>query len=258
MRLCVRVIGNIMVLKRMKIFNVLFFMAMVFAPVMVHAEYEYCSHFNPAYALCTVHSHNIGAVYENAPANPELADEINTMNEVIGMKTTIIARQIKQQYDTLNAMVKRFKTQLEKAVLTSKMEILTGNTSASNSGGGKSGAASNDGLATAEDCYQVSQENAYDCVARNLTKISQAAEKDITNARKQLEDDFAVMDGYEMCGSSKAGTCKDDTADCIDYDVRNMNRTTIQSCVKNLQLKVRNAKSKFDRENRSGGWGRYQ
>lgn len=242
----------------MKIFNIVFGVLICLAPVAVHAaDDEECVFFNPALALCSTHSHNIGFVdgTTHLPANPEKAEEVARMNEVIALKSTVIAQQLKEQYDALNAIIKRFKTQLEKAVLTSKIEVLTGNAASGNSGGGASasGSYNNNGLANAEDCYAVSQENAYDCVSRNLSKISSAAENDITNARKQLSNDLAIMDGYTMC-KNDGKKCLE--AACGKSSVSGMNKTAIQSCVKSLQLKLRGAKSEFDRQNAQarGGW----
>jgi hypothetical protein len=243
----------------MKIFNVIFCMLICLAPAVLRADDDTeCGYFNPAFGLCSVHSHNIAALDSTTqlPINPTKSEETAQMNEVIAMKSTIIAQQLKEQYDQLNAVVKRFKTQLEKAVLTSKIEVLTGNAASGNSGGGASGSYNNNGLANAEDCYAVSQENAYDCVVRNLSKISSAAEKDITNARKQLDNDLAIMDGYKMCGKTVT-SCAADTTGCKEKDVKYMNKSAIQSCIKNLQIKVRSGKADFDRENAQARWGRY-
>ena len=244
---------------KMKIFNVIFCMLICLAPAVLRADDDTeCGYFNPAFGLCSVHSHNIAALDSTTqlPINPTKSEETAQMNEVIAMKSTIIAQQLKEQYDQLNAVVKRFKTQLEKAVLTSKIEVLTGNAASGNSGGGASGSYNNNGLANAEDCYAVRQENAYDCVARNLSKISSAAEKDITNARKQLDNDLAIMDGYKMCGKTVM-SCAADTTGCKEKDVKYMNKSAIQSCIKNLQIKVRSGKADFDRENAQARWGRY-
>ena len=238
---------------KMKIFNVIFALTMLVMPAHVRADdlsacdgYEY---FSPAFALCSVHAYNVGD-----KTNPTSANRTAEMNDIIALKSTVIAQQLKEQYDLLNTMIKRFKTQLEKAVLTSKIEVLTGNNSSSNGGGYSSGSAvNNNGLANAEDCYAVSQENAYDCVARNLSKISSAAENDIPNARKQLDNDLAIMDGYTMCKDDGGKKCLE--AACSKSSVSGMNKTTIQSCVRSLQLKVRSAKNKFENERAQSRYG---
>lgn len=237
-----------------KIFNILFGLLICVAPVAGFAAEDIeCGYFNPAFGLCSTHSHNVKFVDDNEgmPANPTESEDVAQMNEIIALKSTVIAQQMKEQYDQLNAIIKRFKTQLEKAVLTSKIEVATGNAASGNTGGRSS--SNYNGLSDAEDCYAVSQESAYDCVARNLTKISQAAESDITNTRKQLKNDLAIMKGYGMCGENT--DCKSTVDDCNKSSVDNMNKKTIQACVRNLQLKVRNAKALFDRQNAQARWG---
>lgn len=229
---------------KMKIFNVVFGLAICVLPGLARAAGD-CTYFSPALALCSVHSYNIGDA-----TNPTSGARTAQMNEVIALKSTVIAQQLKEQYDVLNAVIKRFKTQLEKAVLTSKIEVLTGNSSSAS--GASSSSSNNNGLSNAEDCYSVSKENAYDCVARNLTKISAAAENDITNARKQLNNENDIMGGYSMCGESKnciSVTCDGKT------NANDMNKSAIQTCIKKLQLKVRDAKDKFEQDNAKARWG---
>lgn len=130
-----------------KIFAVIFGVLMFWTPVVAHATTvdAECAVFNPAFALCSTHAHNVAFKADGLPANPTNAEDIAYMNEVIALKSTVIAQQLKEQYDALNAIIKRFKTQLEKAVLTSKIEVLTGNSASGNSGGGASGSYNNNG-----------------------------------------------------------------------------------------------------------------
>ena len=67
-------------------------------------------------ALCTVHAYNIGGI-----ANPDYSGR-SEMQEVIALKTTIIAQQMYKQYEYLEAMIRRLKTQLEKATLTASLQ----------------------------------------------------------------------------------------------------------------------------------------
>lgn len=210
------------------------------------AEDIECGYFNPAFGLCSVHSHNVKYV-DNAtgmPTNPTKSEDVALMNEVIALKSTVIAQQLKEQYDQLNAIIKRFKTQLEKAVLTSKLEVATGNAASGNSGGGASGSYNNNGLANAEDCYAVTdQANVYDCFTRNLAKISGAVDNDLTGARKQLKNDIDIMIAYGI--NSDSGKCDNSLS----------SKNNIKTCVQNLQVKVRQAKTKFDQENAKARWG---
>ena len=211
-----------------------------------------CSFFNPAYALCSVHSYNVGFTNEagTAPANPTDAEQISEMNEVIALKATVIAQQMKQQYDFLNATIKRFKTQLEKAVLTSKMEILTG-TSATGSSSG-SGSSSNGTISGIEDCYEVSKENVFDCLIRNLNKVSQALDKDPTNARKQLARDISLADSYKMCNNEK---CSVDIDECKNTESQ-YDKKTLQTCIRYMQPRIRSSKEDFENERYRARYGR--
>lgn len=234
----------------MKIFNVVFGVLICMAPVRARAAtvgFE-CGYFNPAFGLCSTHSHNIGATDSttNLPVNLTKSEEVAQMNDVIALKSTVIAQQLKEQYDALNAIIKRFKTQLEKAVLTSKIEVLTGNTASGNTGGGASasGSYNNNGLANAEDCYAVEEANVYDCFSRNLAKISQAVDNDLTGARKQLNNDINIMSAYDI--KAEAGNCDNGLS----------SKNNIKKCVQHLQVKVRRAKTKFDQDNARARYGR--
>ncbi len=221
-------------------------LAMVFA--MPGASYaydddddDYCSYFSPAFALCSVHAYNVGL-----PANPTDSEQISEMNEVISYKATVIAQQMKRQYDNLNTIIKRFKTQLEKAVLTSKIEVMTGGASSSSSSSSGSSAGNNSGIADAEDCYTVSEANVYDCLKRNLDKIDRAVEKDTVNARKQLVTDYNIAIAYQT-----DKTKVDEASDCAKFKERDSytNKNDVKNCVKWLRVRVNKLKTEYEREN---------
>lgn len=206
-------------------------------------DYDECPYFTPAYALCTTHAYNA-----DMATNPSDSSQIAHMNEIIALKSTVIAQQMKQQYDVLNAMVKRFKTQLEKSVLKSKIEVMTGGSSSSSSSSG--GASNNGGLAAAEDCDTVGQRNVYDCLTRNLSKINQAVEKDLSNARKQLVIDYNIAKDYKVCGegaavvSTKCNKCEDNFSE----DTR-ANKNDVKNCISQLRRQIDQARTEYEREN---------
>ena len=210
-------------------------------------DYNDCQYFSPAYALCSTHAHNYGML-----KNPSDSGQISEMNNIIALKSTVIAQQMKQQYDVLNAMVKRFKTQLEKSVLKSKIEVMTGGSSSSSSSSSGGSSSNNAGLANAEDCYAVtSQADVYDCFTRNLNKISQAADKDTVNARKQLVNDIAIMKAYAT--DKQFVDVDKDNCESAKY----ANKNAIKKCVQYLQVKVRQAKTDYDREEAKARSSRY-
>lgn len=157
---------------------------------------------SPTLALCSVHAYNIGQNTNPAGADKQL------MKDVVALKTTVIAQQMNKQYDYMEAMIRRFRTQLEKAVLTTKLQA-AGATSASgdaDSGGGAGSYGSNygdihsqQGLANAEDCIGTATASTavMQCLLRNVAKIQSAVTAgDIGAARRQLATDRTALSSF--------------------------------------------------------------
>ena len=217
---------------KMKIFNVIFMAIICALPAATYATEE-CPYFSPALALCSVHAYNVGDAQN--PTDTARASEIE---DVIGMKTTVMVQQLKQQYDELNAVIKRFKTQLEKAVLTSKIEVITGTTSSSTNSSSTSN--STNGLANANDCSFVDYDKVFDCLMGNLQKIQQAASTDIGNARKQLAKDWNVIDNYKMCtdNNKQQTTCACYGTSRLQIDNKLRSKTDLSNCATYLYQQV--------------------
>ena len=147
------------------------------------ANEEDWSYFAPEYALCTVHAYNIGE-----DKNPTSSTDIAYMKEIIGLKSTLIAQHIKEQYDMVNAIVKRLKTQLEKSVYTTKMDILAGTESVSSSSGGSGNGMAIDG---ARECNYESPDSKYECFMENMRLV--ISETSSSKAKAQLNSDIAYM-----------------------------------------------------------------
>lgn len=210
----------------LKVFYMVF--VMVMAPMM--ARGAACNddnpYYDPTYALCSVHSHNIGFAPndQNRPQNPLSSAQIQEMNEVIGLKTTILVQQLKAQYDSLAATVKRLQSQLHKAVLTSQMEMMTGNV-ASTAGSSSSG--SNNMLAGATDCNSKYGAEFWDCLGKNAGLVAQVVNTDKNSARKQLERDYNAAKMHMGTGE------KIDDTYCPEKGYSN--NENIEKCVKYLQ-----------------------
>lgn len=196
-----------------------------------------CTYFPQEYALCTVHAYNIGKTLTKDMESSDLSE----MQEVIALKSTVIAQMIKQQYDALNTMVKQLKTHLQKAVLTTKTEIATGNVS-----GGSSYNSKQDGiyLVGAQDCFSITGTSAVaQCLQSNLTVIASNASSKKTDARKQLQSDIKVAETYKFCGTSEKDACCSDINDVSD-------------CVRNLRAKIALRLEEDSKRSVSmGGWG---
>lgn len=169
----------------------------------------------PELALCSVHAYNIGI-----SQNPSGADK-QLMKEIVALKTTVIAQQMNKQYEYMDAMIRRFKTQLEKAVLTTKLQAAgatpTNSGGSSSSGGssyggsgGSGGGRTNNGLANAEDCMNsyTNYSDIYQCLLRNVAKIQSAVTSgDLGVARRQLSTDLTALSSYNRltisCGQNQ-------------------------------------------------------
>ena len=181
----------------MRIFNTLFFAILCALPSISYAT-ENCPFFSPAMALCSVHTYNVGDA-----SNPTDSVRASEIDEVIGLKSTFMVQQLKEQYDALNAVIKRFKTQLEKAVLTSKIEVLTGNTASSSGGSSNGGSNSNNGVsvAGASDCSTYNGTiNVAQCLQPNTQLIINSANAgNISEARNQLIKDMNIALTWGLC-----------------------------------------------------------
>lgn len=148
---------------------------------------------NPALALCSTHVYNIGKTQnQSSEANRQV------MRDVIALKTTVITQQLEQQYDFLEATVKRLKTQLEKAVLTTSFEAAGASSSSSSS-------ASNDSnvvLIGAENCLlKTSTSDGLNCIQNNIRIVLQAVSSgNIGEAYRQLQKDLSFARSYAVSG----------------------------------------------------------
>lgn len=141
-------------------------------------------------ALCSTHAYNIGEIQ-----NPKDPSGKQLMDDVVAMKTTVITQQLYRQYEQLESMMARFKTQLEKAVLENKL----GAAGAKSDDDDSDSYRSNDGytiLSGTMNCRQQvanGQANAINCLKNNLNYVINAANSGNTSdARKQLTLDLSA------------------------------------------------------------------
>lgn len=198
-------------------------------------------------ALCSTHAYNIGK-----PKNPSGADK-GLMRDVIAMKTTVITQQMYKQYEQMESMLRRLKTQLEKAILTTSLEAKgassgSGGGSSSSSGGSYKSDDKYRVLAATENCMQKgSLDSAVSCIQSNVRIVMNAVDSgDTTNARKQLEKDlevakiWGIIDGntgkYSRKGKSESEltSCNEmtRTADPV------RKKATVQTCSNELNVQI--------------------
>ena len=164
-------------------------------------------------ALCSTHAYNIGK-----PKNPSGADK-GLMRDVIAMKTTVITQQMYKQYEQMESMLRRLKTQLEKAILTTSLEAKGASSgssggSSSSSGGSYKSDDRNIHMDGVQNCLNFYQdEQILRCYQDNLNAIvivSGNGSEPSTELKKQLVQDYCALDDMAI-GDSAAGSCIADT-----------------------------------------------
>lgn len=149
----------------------------------------------PELALCSTHVYNIGLV-----SNPTNDSDKQLMRDVVALKTTIMTQQLKKQYDFLEATISRFKTQLQKAVLTAQLEAAGAPSSSSSSSSASSDR--NVVLIGAENCMlKSSTSDGLSCIQNNIRIVLQAVSTgNIGEAYRQLQKDLEFASAYSISG----------------------------------------------------------
>lgn len=241
-----------------------------------NASVDDCSYINPVFAICDTHPFNIdvsaedwrnGTTTEKDGNNNviEYNDKQSDMNRIIGLKVTVVSQQMYKQYEYLNATLRRLKTQLQKAVLTSNLEAAGAKSETGSSSGGLVGGKSDTDkeivLAGAENCWNSSSpKNAYSCIQNNLNVIKSNISTNRTNAAKQLRKTVSVAEQWEVDVCAKKddkGACVG-TDNCKEYrsDKYSSNKDDITKCANALSIAVARKIADEDKDsNRYSGWG---
>ena len=197
-------------------------------------------------ALCSTHAYNIGEM-----KNPTNADGKQLMNDVIAMKTTVITQQLYKQYEQMESMLARFKTQLEKAVLTSSMGAAGAKTDDGDDGGSYRSSDKSIILSGATNCLQVwsnGTDAALDCLGRNVQLIITAINAgNATDARKQLKKEIDALKTISA-GMGDKRYAPDAESDCgkVEKDIKD--KTTVMNCAYELNGKVISLKEQRKKE----------
>ena len=159
-------------------------------------------------ALCSTHAYNIGVTQNPTGADREL------MREVVAMKTTLITQQMYKQYQQMESMLRRLKTQLQKAVLNTKLQAAGADSSSGGSGGSGGRFESDDRnlhIAGASNCMNLYEdEKILECFQTNLTTIinsSGQGSNPTPEIKKQLAYDFKNLSVMTFDGAESS--CKD-------------------------------------------------
>lgn len=198
----------------------------------------------PELALCSTHAYNIGWV-TNPPDN-EANKQI--MRDVVALKSTVMMQQMYKQYQYLESTLNRLKTQLEREILTTKLEA-AGATPASSSTSSSAANASdmNIYLAGTTNCNNMATTaEVYTCLRNNYNLIynmSNGGTNLTIELRRQLANDYNVMKqnaGGVSGMSVQAVTVNGNNLDCTAYNNLN-NRDKFQACLNALNTGIRNA-----------------
>lgn len=217
---------------------------------------------NPALALCSTHVYNIGAT-----ENPANSGDKEMMKDVIALKTTVMTQQMYKQYEYLESMIKRFKTQLEKAVLTTKLQASGAGTGSANSSSYSGmGVSSNAGttasrvgsnkyivLNDAKNCTLESTPTAaLQCLLENISvTLSAIDNNNAIDAKRQLEADKEVAGKFGVTIPSECRTLSNNgrvISSCA-YSLR----VSVMQAIENKSKSQNNMQGGMQRNNNFGG-----
>lgn len=196
----------------------------------------------PELALCSTHVFNIGRT-----TNPTSDDERGYMRDVVALKTELMTQQMNKQYEYLESMIRRFKTQLEKAVLQTRLQT-SGAGGDDSSSGSSSSFKSNDRnifISGVENCNtKLLPADVLTCLSSNLNTMSNMTGNGSEVSRevtKQFVNDFNVLIGtYTKSACEGAGLKKNSsgTYDCgTESYVRK--KKNFQSCMDGVRSCIR-------------------
>lgn len=194
-------------------------------------------------ALCSTHAYNIGRLDNPSDSEKQL------MRDVIAMKTTLVTQQLFNQYEQMDSMLRRLKTQLERAVLTTKLEA-TGASAESSSGADRF--ESNDRniyMAGVQNCLNVYQDDQIlKCYEANLNTIittSGNGANVTTELKKQLAQDYAALAKQDFGG----GGCAEPSDECQNKDQNKdkmMSKKDFKDCLDAMKVCLQNQYRKYN------------
>lgn len=166
------------------------------------------------FVLCSTHAYNIGMT-----ENPN-ASERELMREVVGLKTTFFTQQMYKQYEQMELMVRRLKTQLEKAVLRDKLQVASGATGNDDDNDDSAPANRYIKLSGAQDCTDFwSKADKFKCLSENYNLVKNQVRTGNPSAdhRKQVANDYVIAcDGVKNC--TKKDKCTKTTKNKKEFD----------------------------------------
>lgn len=157
------------------------------------------SYVDPMFALCDTHAWNAGIESNDDINGSGKSDNREKMNEIIKLKTTVIAQQMYKQYATLEQMIKQLKVMLEKEVLKASVQVAGGTSSDDDTSTDK---------VEFDTCSPIDEETALSCLRSNYSKLQPyVTKKNLkNNVKKQLTADSTVL--KTLLDSKYTDNCK--------------------------------------------------
>ncbi len=213
-------------------------------------------------ALCSTHAYNINEMQNPTGAGKE------EMNNIIAMKTTVITQQMYKQYEQMESMLRRLKTQLEKAVLTTNLQAAGasgGNSDSSDSAFRSENRNVFVAVAGIKDCNsELTSVKVFECLNTNyqtMYNMSNNAAEISTELAQQLAHDYGLM--VTACGKTGAeavnakiakgqvGKNQVEVTDCASgKNVRN--KKNFQVCFDNYRTHLRSCYEDAVHKERTG------
>lgn len=157
---------------------------------------EDVAYVNSDFALCDTHAWN--ARFKD---NDEIkkSEDREKMNEIIALKTTVIAQQMYKQYASLEQIIKQLKVMLEKEVLKASVQVAGGTSSDDDTSTDK---------VEFDTCSPIDEETALSCLRSNYSKLQPyVTKKNLkNNVKKQLTADSTVL--KTLLDSKYTDNCK--------------------------------------------------
>lgn len=211
-----------------------------------------CPFVSPIYALCDAHAYNAGK-----GENSENAAEREEVQEIVALKTTVIAEQMYKQYEYLAATLRRLKTHLEKAVFSADLQAAGAKSEdTTSSTASYTNKEESIYLPGAANCYTGDTDTALNCLQSNLNTVLGSIKSQRKKACQQL---VATVDAARDIFSSipnKEGTVTV-TEKCDDINNKCSDESALRKCVNGLTLNISTAKTLVENSRNSYRYNRF-
>lgn len=210
-----------------------------FTPAECGGDNADAAYINPAFALCSVHAYNAGLVENPGDDN---AEKRTQMQDVIALKTTIIAQQMYKQYEQMVSLLNRLKTQLQKAVLANRLQVAGGKSSSNNDDDTYSASSEKLEDKLADCSQQTSDEAELNCHETNTTTLSnELSQKGASiTLRKALVNNYTSIKGITYQGGDKE--CSGDKCNTG----MKINKQTFEACLADTRSCLRTKRRYYD------------